>query len=500
MRSVFIWVFIALEVVVPALLMLVGSSDAVYVNERLDSIADELRAFVLLTLSGLLFLMSRERKESSLRSLAWGFLVMGVLRAVDSMTEFSHSAFWLKGLESLAVGVVFTVGWEKTSFVSSPVARKAISTAALSLISVFSVVAYFAPQLLPPLVIEGRFTLLGDVLSAIGACLTLAAVGRGLWRGTGQHSVDELVFINLCLSYGLFHSFVLFTHPWQIRWWILKAGLSFPFMIALVYVFAVFRRMQDEIYETTRKLRQSNDELESFAYIASHDLQEPVRMVSMYLGLLSRRYAERLDGEAREFIGFAVDGAGGMKKLISDLLDFSRLGRSPVLTEPVDLADALERALQNLSAAVDESGAQVTHDSLPTVNGAGTHFDQLFQNLVGNAIKFRGAEQPRVHIASIPGKSRGELELLVRDNGMGFEMKDSNRIFQPFHRLHGRAEIPGSGIGLATCKKIVERYGGRIWAESAPGKGTTFHFTLKPVSRPEGQAEKPGGIMVRAQP
>ncbi len=199
-------------------------------------------------------------------------------------------------------------------------------------------------------------------------------------------------------------------------------------------------------------------------------------MVSSYTQLLARRYWGRLDEDADEFIGYAVDGAERMQRLINDLLTYSRVGTRGKDLAPTDLSAVLEAARTNLRIAIEESGAQITSGPLPTVRGDRSQLVQLFQNLIGNAIKFRGEETPQIHVGAMRRDRRWVIS--VRDNGIGIEPDGIERIFVIFQRLHGRREYPGTGIGLAICKRIVERHGGEIWVESVPGEGSTFYFTL----------------------
>jgi light-regulated signal transduction histidine kinase (bacteriophytochrome) len=225
------------------------------------------------------------------------------------------------------------------------------------------------------------------------------------------------------------------------------------------------------------ELKRSNDELGQFAYIASHELQEPLRMVASYTQLLARRYKGKLDSDADEFIAYALDGVTRMQRLIQDLLAYSRVGSKAQDFLDISSEDALQQALINLRSAIAESGALVTHGPLPSVLADETQLIQLFQNLIGNAIKYQNSKVPRVHISV--AKNGGEKWIFsVKDNGLGIDPQYFESIFGMFQRLHKREEFAGSGIGLAICKKIVERHGGTISVESQPGHGSTFSFVL----------------------
>lgn len=236
------------------------------------------------------------------------------------------------------------------------------------------------------------------------------------------------------------------------------------------------RRAEKLLAEQARELARSNADLEQFASVASHDLQEPLRMVASYTQLLGKRYRNRLDGDADEFMGFIVDGALRMQRLINDLLTFSRVGSRGKGFQPVDLATSVAQVRINLRAAIDESGARISTGTLPVVNADATQMEQLLQNLIGNAIKFRKGPAPRVHIDA--RREDAAWRITVQDDGIGIDARYAERIFVIFQRLHTAAEYPGTGIGLAICKKIVERHGGQIGVQSTPGEGTSFSFTL----------------------
>ena len=237
------------------------------------------------------------------------------------------------------------------------------------------------------------------------------------------------------------------------------------------------QKAEAHLLQKVEELNRSNEELGQFAYIASHDLQEPLRMVASYTQLLSRRYKGRLDADADVFIAFAVDGAKRMQRLIQDLLAYSRVGTKGQEMLEISSETALKQALLNLRATIQESGSVITHDTLPNVLADEMQLIQLFQNLVGNAIKYQNAGVPRVHI-SATRNGGGKWMFSVKDNGLGIDPQYFERIFGMFQRLHKREEFAGTGIGLAICKKIVERHGGSIAVASQPGQGSTFSFDL----------------------
>ncbi len=249
-----------------------------------------------------------------------------------------------------------------------------------------------------------------------------------------------------------------------------------PLAFGMVSDISERKKAADDLKRVNEELRRSNTEMEQFAHVASHDLQEPLRMVTGYLQLIDRRYADRLDANGKEFIGFAVDGAKRMKALIRDLLEFSRTGTHAASFRRIDSGSIVDNAVANLKTAIDESAAKITIDPLPTIVGDPVLLTQVFQNLIANAIKFKKSNGPCVHISA--QREGTEWIYSVRDNGIGMESRHLDRIFLIFERLHSIEEYSGSGIGLAITRKIVERHQGRIWVDSQPGAGSTFFFSL----------------------
>ncbi len=248
------------------------------------------------------------------------------------------------------------------------------------------------------------------------------------------------------------------------------------FVLASVVDITERKRSEELVREKVLELQRSNEDLQQFAYVCSHDLQEPLRVISNYTQLIAKRYRGQLDENADDFIQFVVDASKRMQGLINDLLIYSRVQSRSQEFREANCSTLISMAIANLSLAIQENQAQFVIDKMPTVIGDPTQLLQLFQNLLANAIKFRSESAPLIHVKV--DKRFGEWHFMIEDNGIGFDIQYAERIFVIFQRLHTREQYSGSGIGLSICKKIVERHGGRIWVESSPGRGTTFHFTL----------------------
>ncbi len=258
-------------------------------------------------------------------------------------------------------------------------------------------------------------------------------------------------------------------------------------VIGLVRDVSERRRSELHRQEQLAALERSNRELEQFAYVASHDLQEPLRMVGSYMQLIEQRYAGQLDGDAEKWIGYAVDGANRMKALIEDLLAYSRANAQDLVLAPTDTQAVLQAVLRDLGQALDDNDARVTHDPLPWIMADHNQLHRVLLNLIGNALKYRHAERPpEIHIGA--DRANGQWRISVRDNGIGIEQRFHDKVFAIFQRLHGRDEYAGTGVGLAIVRRIVQRHGGRIWIESTPGEGTTFFFTIPAANQPDAGA------------
>ena len=293
-----------------------------------------------------------------------------------------------------------------------------------------------------------------------------------------KNKKDREILLESLRKHGVINDFEteLLTMTGKTKNVLLSEAVYEDILIGTVMDITERKRAEEKLKESMDGLVRSNKELEQFAYVASHDLQEPLRMVASFTQLLAKRYHGQLDADADEYINYAVEGATRMQRLINDLLMYSRVGTRGKPFEPVDCSSVLGQAVVNLSAAIEETCAVITTDELPTVMADESQFVQLFQNLLLNSIRFHGEVPPLVHI-SVEKKDSNWL-FSVRDNGIGIDPEFKDRIFVIFQRLHGKEDYPGTGIGLAICKKIVERHGGQIWVESEPGQGAAFRFTI----------------------
>ncbi|MFZ1983227.1 MAG: ATP-binding protein [Desulfatitalea sp.] len=267
--------------------------------------------------------------------------------------------------------------------------------------------------------------------------------------------------------------------PVELRTFLITDEGGHPMaMWAIVRDISERKRGEREREAALAALKRSNEDLQRFAYVASHDLQEPLRMVSSYTSLLAERYAAQLDDQARKYIRYAVDGALRMQTLIRDLLTLSRVETRGAGLQTVEAGPALNKAIANLKAMIDETGAKISNDPLPRVQADEAQMTAVFQNLMHNSLKFRRATPPHIHVSAAADREAGGWRFAVQDDGIGIDAQYADKIFVIFKRLHTQAEYPGTGIGLALCKRIIERHRGRIWLESVPGQGTTFYFTL----------------------
>jgi signal transduction histidine kinase len=257
---------------------------------------------------------------------------------------------------------------------------------------------------------------------------------------------------------------------------IYRKDIATQMILLAIEDITVHRRREEELKKLSDELARSNAALKDFAYVASHDLKKPLQSVEGFVKLLARRYKGKLDAKADEFIEYIGSGVKRMQMLIEDLLEYSQIGAKGKKLKPTDCSGVVEKAVGNLQAAIDEQNAVVTYDELPTVMIDTPEMISLFQNLIDNAIKFRREEAPRIHISA--ERKGDEWVFCMRDNGIGINPKDPERIFEMFQRLHGSTDYPGTGIGLAICKRIIEWHGGRIWVESKIGKGSAFYFTI----------------------
>ncbi len=458
-------------------------------------------ALIAILVAGMLLAVDRRGAGTNFNIWIAGALVgMGLLDGLHALVDAGQTFVWLHSVATLIGGALFALVWAPPQWQARLTQRWVGFVAAGTF--TLGVASMLFPGATPPMLVHVEsgaleFSIWAKSLNLVGGVLFLAASIPLVqsYRRTGN--VDDLLF---CLHTALFGAAAtLFEQSqlWDLPWWGWHILRLTAFGVALWFVILNEAAAQATVREAAEQLKtfnetleakvtartaqleavanelaQSNRELEEFAHVASHDLQEPLRMVRSFAGLLKRDMADELDERRRQYLDYLMDGADRMQHLIRDILDYARAGARDSETEPVALDAILENALENLDEAIREADARVTASPLPTVNGDPTGFLQLFQNLIGNAIKFRGETAPRVDIRA--EEQEGGWLLRFADNGIGIEPQYRERIFGAFKRLHDTREFAGSGIGLAVCAKVTLRHGGRIWVESEPGHGSTF--------------------------
>lgn len=445
-----------------------------YISEPLHSALEIMGAFAALSLSGLIVVQLRYRGYSSENLwLACGLIGMGILDAFHAVVLPGNSFVWLHSLSTFIGGFFFFLTFllpyrkikRRTAFILP------FSVGALSIITGALYVS--VPGLVPEMLSEGNFTLAAKIINTLAGFFFLSASGNFFGKYLSRKDPVELIFSSLCLLFGMANLLFFFSSLWDAEWWLWHVFRVTAYLVTLPFTFFLFRRIERELENAVSRLKSSNAELENFAYSASHDLKDPLLAIASDLKLLEKRNREKLDPDSYELVADARDMALQMEKLISDLLAYSRIG-AQIKFEPTDCNAVLKRAVENLRIPVEKNGAEVTSGPLPEIKADSLELVKLFQNLIGNGIKFRRVEPPRIHVSA--KRQENGWMFSVTDNGIGIPPEDTGRVFEIFSRLH--KDYPGTGMGLAICKKIVERHGGNIWAESEPGKGSTFYFTI----------------------
>ena len=513
-----LWAILAISLAIHALCLVLGWTwlrGWTWPHEPFHASVEMAGGMIALVVASMLMSLERLRAGTTYNVWIAGALVgMGVLDGMHAMEHAGQAFVWLHSTATLLGGLLFVLVWLPAEW-----QRKAAwwPGAVLCGALVFGAVSMLWPDVMPRMVVNKLFTPWAKGLNIIGGTLLFAAAVRLVLTYRRTKNVDDLLFCLHCTLFGAAAIMFEQSQLWDLPWWGWHLLRLIAYGVALWFVFEADLRTAIQLQERAatearvaaleenadaleaqriaavdlaeqadvarqqaeaakNALERSNSDLQQFAYIASHDLQEPLRAVSGYCQLLEMKLGDDPDEEVRTFLGHATDGATRMQSLINSLLDYARVETAGKDFELVDVNEAVSEALANLKVAVEESSAEVSLEGMPTVSGDRDQLVRLFQNLIGNAIKFRGDAPPRVRVAA---QERADHWLFcVSDNGIGIEPKHAERIFMIFQRLHTRTDYPGTGLGLAITKRIVERHGGKIWLESQAGAGSDFLFTI----------------------
>lgn len=444
----------------------------------LHSVLEGVGSFVAFTMAVIILMSARGVEDITYEPwIASAFLGMGILDLFHASVSPGNNFVWLHSTAVFVGGIFFGLSWLPGRVLSREKFRL-LPWVVASGAFLLGILTITFPGAVPLMKDESGFTSAAKALNLVGGLFFFLAASYFIVNFRENQRRQEFVYSILCLLFGVAGFTFQISHLWDPAWWWWHILRIVAFLTVLVYVVITYLETEQRLRQSLIDLKQNVNELEQFNYIASHDLQEPLRMVASYVQLLAKRYKGRLDKEADEFISFAVDGAQRMKQLINDLLVYSRLRTQEREFVPIDMTAAYMQALDNLKTSVQESGAEITHDVLPVVKADKTQMIQLFQHLIDNAIKFRSIErQPRIHISAVQDQNRNFWVFSIKDNGIGIEKKYFERIFIVFQQLD-RKNYQATGIGLTICKRIVDRHGGRIWVESEKDTGSTFYFTL----------------------
>lgn len=498
-----------------AILLKIFLKNHLYVNSLLHSSMETLGAFIALAMSVLLFDRRHEKFGGEFFSIAVGFLGMGLLTGFHAITWQGNGLILLISISNLFGGFFFSLIYVKSvSIYKDTTFNKWLPLiVALGLVILAGWTLLFR-KTLPAMAIEGKFTTTAIAFNSLGGILFILAGGYILYSYHLSRKLGIYFLAAMSFFFGLSGLMFTVSSLWSLTWWFLHIIRLVAYMLVVAFMYHEFKiadkelkqyrdnlenlvkqrtvelansneqlsaeiqvrkRAEAKLEKQKNVLKRSNEDLEQFAFIASHDLKSPLQTIAAHSQLLTELYKGRLDADADKYIANIMDGIFRMKEIIDDLLTYSRVKTQFTEFRSFDCNKAFRQSLVNLQTEIEKSGTEINSDSLPNIKGDPTQICELFQNLIGNAIKY-SVQKPQIQVQAI--KKDNEWLFSVSDNGIGIESKFYEQIFIVFKRLHNRKEYSGTGVGLAICKKIVERHGGKIWVESEPGKGSTFYFTI----------------------
>ncbi len=444
-----------------------------WAHEPFHSVIEVSGSFIAFMIVPLLLSLGAKHEGTSFNNqIAAALIGMGVIDAGHAMVHVGQLFVWLHSTASFVGGALFALVCLPITFGRRFVVIVAVLSVAFCLLSLGF------PELVPTMVKGGRFSVWAMGLNVAGGVLFLLAAARLFWSYRRTGNEDDLLFVIHCGLFGA--AAIMFEQSalWDVAWWGWHALRFGAYAVALYFVLTKFVEFDRQLTRFTGELQDANAQLERFAFVASHDLQEPLRKIMAFGSILREDHADVLDEDGRQTLGVMVDAAARMRNLVRDILAYSRLGSREQELSLVAVADCVEAAKNNLNESIASSGATISCGELPHLRADKQQITQLFQNLVGNGIKYqRRGVTPRIEVG-VRERQGDAVVLFVRDNGIGIDGGHLQMIFQPFKRLHSRQEYPGTGIGLAICEKVAQRHGGGITAESIVGEGTTFIIEL----------------------